>query len=192
MRSKPWHSTDCDLRRSARQPAHFVRFYEAHVNGVRAFLTRRTFDVEVAHDLTAEAFAQAFQSRRRFRGTTDAEAAAWLYSIARHLLSGYVRSGLVERKATERLGISVPELTDADYERVVELAGIADLRAVVAEAFERLQPDQREAVRLRVVDELSYAEVAAQLGISEPTARARVSRGLRQLAAGPRIREMTT
>ena len=34
---------------------------------------------------------------------------------------------------------------------------------------------------MRVVDDLPYEEVARRLGVSEPTARARVSRGLRAL-----------
>jgi RNA polymerase sigma-70 factor (ECF subfamily) len=37
-------------------------------------------------------------------------------------------------------------------------------------------------VRLRVVEERSYGEVAADLGCTEPTARMRVSRGLRRIA----------
>ncbi|MFL5817897.1 MAG: RNA polymerase sigma factor [Conexibacter sp.] len=184
-----------DLRGAVRDPSAFAHFYDAHADGVLTFLARRTFDVEAARDLMAETFAQAYRSRRRFRGESDAEAAAWLYSIARHLLSGYVRSGIVERKATERLGIAVPQLEHDDYERVVQLAGLADVRAVVAEAFAGLPPDQREAVRLRVLDELSYVDVAARLSITEPTARARVSRGLRQLGsildALPNLREMT-
>jgi DNA-directed RNA polymerase specialized sigma24 family protein len=49
---------------------------------VLAFLARRTFDTEAARDLMAETFAQAYRSRTRFRGSSDAEAAAWLYSIA--------------------------------------------------------------------------------------------------------------
>ena len=192
MTPKPLES--CVLRRSVSEPELFARFYDEHVNGVIAFVARRTFDVEIARDLTAETFAQAFRGRRRFRGTTDAEAAAWLYAIARHLLSRYVRRGIVERKATERLGIAVPQLGEGDYERVVQLAGLEGVRAIVAGAFERLGPDQREAVRLRVVDELPYPEVAARLAISEPTARARVSRGLRQIASTldtvPRIGEL--
>jgi DNA-directed RNA polymerase specialized sigma24 family protein len=35
---------------------------------------------------------------------------------------------------------------------------------------------------LRIVEERSYEDVAAQMGVSEQTARARVSRGLRKLA----------
>jgi len=171
-----------DLRRSRSHPGAFERFYERHADGVLRFLARRTYEVEVARDLTAETFAQAFRSRRRFRGTTEEEAAAWLYAIARNLLSRYRRTGAVEHKATERLGIALSPLTEADHERVVQLAGLAELRTAVAAEFERLVPDQRDALRLRVVEELPYPEVAARLAISEPTARARVSRGLRQMA----------
>ena len=51
------------------------------------------------------------------------------------------------------------------------------------DALGALPADQRRAVELRVVEEeLSYAELASALDVSEPTARARVSRGLRALA----------
>jgi RNA polymerase sigma-70 factor (ECF subfamily) len=174
----------CDLARSVTDPRAFERVYDAYATRVLAFLARRTFDAEAARDLTAETFAQAYQGRRRFRGSTDDETAAWLYGIARNLLNRYIRTGVVERKAVERLGIRVPQLIEADYERIVQLAGLADLRAVIAAEFSRLRPDQQTAVHLRVVEELSYPEIAQRLAISEQTARARVSRGLRQLVAG--------
>jgi DNA-directed RNA polymerase specialized sigma24 family protein len=41
---------------------------------------------------------------------------------------------------------------------------------------------EREALRLRVVDELPGAAIAQRLGITDATARARVSLGLRGLA----------
>jgi RNA polymerase sigma factor (sigma-70 family) len=164
------------------QPSEFAAFYSAHSRRMLAFFARRTFDVEVARDLTAETFAVAFEHRRRYRGSSDGEAAAWLFAIARHQLSRYARTGKVCRKAVERLGIRIPEVSEDDHERIVELAGLAELRDRVAVAFSDLSGDQRDALRLRVIDELAYAEVAARLGVSEPTARARVSRGLRSLA----------
>jgi RNA polymerase sigma factor (sigma-70 family) len=164
------------------QTSDFPAFYSAHSRQVLAFFARRTFDVEVARDLTAETFAQAFEHRRRFRGSSDAEAGAWLFGIARHQLSRYARTGKVRRKAVERLGIRMPEISEDDHERIVELAGLADLRDRVAVAFADLSGNQRDALRLRVIDELAYPEVAARLGVSEQTARARVSRGLRSLA----------
>jgi RNA polymerase sigma factor (sigma-70 family) len=170
------------LRASARRPSAFSGVYDAQASALLAFFVRRTFDVEVARDLTAETFAEAFEHRKRFRGQTDAEAAAWLYGIARHQLGRYARKGVVERKAVERLGIDVPALSEDDHDRIVELAGLADVRRTVAEAFSSLPAQQREALRLRVIDEHAYPDVAATLGVSEQTARARVSRALRRIA----------
>lgn len=184
-----WHLSDdmastlsVSLRASARRPSVFSHVYDAQAPALLAFFVRRTFDVEVARDLTAETFAQAFEHRRRFRGRTDAEAEAWLYAIARHQLSRYARKGVVQRKAVERLGVQLPAVSGEEHERVVELAGLADLRRTVAEAFASLPPQQREALRLRVIDEHAYPHVAATLGVSEQTARARVSRALRRIA----------
>jgi RNA polymerase sigma factor (sigma-70 family) len=170
------------LRDSVTTRSAFSRVYEAKAQELLVFLVRRTFDVEVARDLTAETFAQAFEHRSRFRGRTDAEAEAWLYGIARHQLARYARRGVVHRKAIERLGIQVPQVSEEDHQRIIELAGLADLRKSVADAFSALPPDQREALRLRVVDEHAYPDVAATLGVSEETARARVSRALRRIA----------
>lgn len=161
--------------------SRFARVYEDMAEELLSFFVRRTFDVEVARDLMAETFAQAFEHRRRFRGRSDPELSAWLYSIARHQLAHYVRKGIVRRKALQRLGIDVPAMDDEEYHRIVELAGVASLRDTVANAFSALPPEQREALELRVINEHPYRVVAETLGISEDTARARVSRGLRRI-----------
>lgn len=170
------------LRVAQSEPSAFAELYREEAQGVLVFFVRRTFEVEVARDLTAETFAQAFEHRGRFRGATDEEASGWLYGIARHQLSRYARRGLVERRAVERLGIQVPDIADDDYERIVELAGLSELRERVAAVFSTLTADQRDALQLRVIEEQPYAYLAASLGVSEQTARARVSRALSRLA----------
>jgi RNA polymerase sigma factor (sigma-70 family) len=162
--------------------AGFTRLYELNAKKMLLFFTRRVYQPEIALDLTAETFAQAFLSRRRFRGQTDAEAQAWLYGIARHELGRYFRRGRAERRAIARLGVDVPALSDAELRRIEELAELDDMRAALAEGLARVSADQRAALKLRVVDERPYAEVARRLGISEQAARARVSRGLRALS----------
>ena len=59
----------------------------------------------------------------------------------------------------------------------------------LADAMAALPSEQRRAVELRVIDECGYADVALRLGVSEQTARARVSRGLRALALRLETRE---
>ena len=172
------------LQRSKTQAPAFDEFYDRHADGVLAFFARRTFDVEAARDLMAETFAQAFQHRRRFRGDSDEQAAGWLYSIARHQLSHYVRHGVARRKAIQRLGIRLPVIADDDYDRIVQLAGLQQVRERVADAYAMLDSNQQRALSLRVIDELPYPEVARLLSVTEATARARVSRALRALADG--------
>jgi RNA polymerase sigma factor (sigma-70 family) len=171
------------LRRSAREPEAFGRFYQEHVDALLAYLARRVYDIDIALDLTAESFAQAYLGRSRFRGRTDSEAAAWLYGIARRQLALYFRRSEVELRALRRLGLKAPRLDEQEETRLKELVELDDLRAAVRTELERLSVAQRDALRLRIVDELPYAEVALRLRISEQAARARVARGLKSLAA---------
>lgn len=159
----------------------FTDFYRDRSEALLVFFARRVCDAEVALDLTAETFARAYAGRATFRGGGDDEAGAWLYGIARNLLRDWYRRGRCERTALAKLGVAVPALDDAELARIEELAGLEPLRGAVAAALRTLSADQREALRLRVVEELSYDELAERLGLSEQTVRARVSRGLRAL-----------
>jgi RNA polymerase sigma-70 factor (ECF subfamily) len=145
-------------------------------------IARKTMDAGVAADLTAETFAQAYMHRQQFRGHTREEAVGWLYGIARHQVSHFVRRDRAEARALERLGMQRPQLTDAELERLEDLAGISDLRQRVASHLSDLSHEQQEALRLRVLEEQTYEQMADHLGINEQAVRARVSRGMRTLA----------
>ena len=170
------------LRSSVRRPEAFGDFFDAYFDGLLRYLTRRTCDAEAGLDLTAESFAQAYLGRHRFRGSTEGEAVAWLYRIAKRQLARYFKRGEAERRALRRLGLERPEL-DQETERQIErLAALDEVRATLNVQLNELSPARREALRLRVIDELPYREVARRLEISEAAARARVSRALRELA----------
>jgi RNA polymerase sigma factor (sigma-70 family) len=157
--------------------------YAQHHDGLLLYLARRTADAEVALDIWSETFAQAVAGQKRFRGTTEAEAAGWLYGIAKRQLALYFRRGHAERRAMERLGLERPP---ADQELLAEIGRRAQLdvlRRELSVALASLSEPVRCAVRLRVVEELPYEEVARSLSITEQAARARVSRGLSALAA---------
>jgi RNA polymerase sigma-70 factor (ECF subfamily) len=146
------------------------------------YVARKTMDACVAADLVAETFAQAYMHRAQFRGHTREEAVGWLYGIARHQVSHFVRRDRAEARALERLGIQRPHLSDAELERLEDLAGISDLRRRVASHLSDLSHEQQEALRLRILEEQSYEQMAQHLGINEQAVRARVSRGMRTLA----------
>lgn len=160
----------------------FVALYRRESELVLRFCARRVLDAETAVDLCAETFAQAFRGRGSFRGRSEEEARAWLLTIARRQVARYLKKGVLDRRARDALGLQTPQLQDGEAEEIEQRMGLAPLRAMLAEELARLGGDQREALRLRVVEERPYPEVATSLGVSEATARARVSRGLRALA----------
>jgi RNA polymerase sigma factor (sigma-70 family) len=168
---------------SSGRPDQFVALYDRVLPGLLAYFVRRTLDAQVAADLTAETLAEAYASRRRFRDRGQGSASAWLYTIASRKHARYLRRLRVEDAARRRLGMERIELGPDDVERIEALIDFERVGREVRDAFDALRTDQREALRLRVIEGRSYRETAAELGCSEDTARARVSRGLKRLAA---------
>jgi RNA polymerase sigma factor (sigma-70 family) len=162
-------------------PEGFVPFYRDEAEAVLMFLTRRTLDGEVALELTAETFAQAWLGWPRVRTDSREEMRAWLFTIARRQLGRYLRRGQAQQSALRRLGLSTPVAHEDDLAAIEEAAGVESVRADLAVELQQLSADQRDALQLRVIEEMPYDEVAGRLGISEPTARARVSRALRSM-----------
>jgi RNA polymerase sigma factor (sigma-70 family) len=173
--------TDAELiAASQSDPAAFRELYDRWAEHLLAYFYRRVFDAEVAADLLAETFAVAYERRGRFRDVGK-PGASWLYGIAAKELSHWFRRQAVEKRAVRRLGIDVPRLDDESIVRIEALADAAQHREALADAMAQMTGREREAVELRVVDELAYAEIAARLDCTENTARQRVHRGLARL-----------
>jgi RNA polymerase sigma factor (sigma-70 family) len=175
--------TDGELLRAAdRDPHAFRLLYERWAKPLLAFCCRRTCDAEASLDLVAETFAIAYQKRHRYRdrGRT---VGAWLYGIAGRELAAYRRRQRVELRACRRLAVAVPPLDDTSIERIEELVDAAQWRAALGGALAQLTSAERDAIRLRGIQQLDYATVATRLRCSEQAARARVHRGFARLAA---------
>ena len=87
--------------------------------------------------------------------------------------SAAVHAGVLERPMLDQESdAAITALIDADH-----------YRDTLAVALKQLPDGLRDAVALRVIDELSYEAVAARLGCSPAAARTRVHRGLARLNA---------
>lgn len=177
---QPPQRSDENLLRSGRT-ADFAVVYRRHVEAVWSFCRSRS-SAEDAADLTSEVFAQALLSRRRFRGRGRDSARPWLLGIARNLLRHHARHNAVAERARHRIGLdptTAPDDVEAAVVRRLDLPAEAQ-RA--NEAIAQLPPTLADAVRLRILEERPYDQVARELGCSPAAARVRVSRGLQQLA----------
>ena len=156
----------------------FEVFYRRWLAPVMSYHLRATGSRELALDLTGETFAAVVVSVASFdreRGT----ASGWLFSIARHKLQDSLRRARVEASARSLLGWEQVAITHEDLERVDELASEGD--GMLAALLQELPADQREALHQRVVEERSYAAIAAEMRCSQMVVRQRVHRALRYL-----------
>jgi RNA polymerase sigma factor (sigma-70 family) len=165
------------------EPEGFAHFYARTYPALLRYLARRTQDAQVAIELTAETYAKAFEKRERFRGSTTQEAAGWVWAIAHNELRMYWRTRAVELAALERTQLPRPEPDDAELARIDDLLAAERERGPLREALEKLPADQQDVIQMHVIEEREHAEIAAELGVSTDVVRARLSRGLRRLAA---------
>jgi RNA polymerase sigma-70 factor, ECF subfamily len=150
-----------------------VRLYQRRVYGVALRIVRAH---DVADDVTQEAFLRAWRSLDRFE--LGRPFGPWVCRIAANLAVNHVRSprareeGLPDGHAETRTSAPGPlgALLDAEGATVLE------------QAMGQLPQEQRAVLVLRVVEELSYAEIAETLGISPGTVMSRLFRARERLA----------
>jgi RNA polymerase sigma factor (sigma-70 family) len=161
-------------------PHAFSAFYRRHLRLVLGTLARDTGDREIAADLTAEVFAAVMVAAGRYKPHHET-ATAWLLAIARNVLGHSRRRGRADDRARRRIGMGSLEFHDADLERVEAL--LDDGSDAVSILVGQLPAPERSALLARIVDERSYADIAAESQCSETVVRKRVSRGLARLRA---------
>jgi RNA polymerase sigma factor (sigma-70 family) len=157
--------------------AGFERLVREHSASVLTFARRLCGNA--AEDVMQEVFVQALRSLREFgdEDIADLRTLPWLLTITRNTSYSHHRS------ATRR-----PSVVGDVSSTVPDRANGPDSVAIAAESFRELEQalglltsEQREAIVLRHVLDLSSRDAAAVLQISENTLKSHLSRGLRLL-----------
>jgi RNA polymerase sigma factor (sigma-70 family) len=152
--------------------------YREHVDAIYAFLSY-SVGRETAEDLTAATFERVVRSWGRFDATRAGER-TWIFAIARNLLADHLRS------QKHRSGPSLDErplILDSVASDVDPLRHTVEVEAI-AGWLDRLRPREREVVALRYCADLSVAEIARCLHLTEANVHQICSRALRRLRAG--------
>jgi len=157
------------------------RLYKRYANSLLRYFQRRVADPELATDLMADTFATVLEQRQRYRGTSEQELSGWVWRIGQSTLREHEERGRTRARGASRVGRERRQLTDSEIERIEDDAMSERLREAVRRCLDRLPAEQREAVRLRVVEGLTYAEVSERLGIGVATTRVQVMRGVQKL-----------
>jgi RNA polymerase sigma-70 factor (ECF subfamily) len=179
-RSKEAAADDAALVQAAQQGyqaafTEIVRRYQRRIYRVAYGLTRSHEDSD---DLAQEAFVRAWKALDRFR--VGEPLFPWLARIVTNLAYSLFRH---RRRRPET---SIEPLVDAGMQWGTDddpAAHAADRErtAHLAEAFEELSEDHRAILVLRVVEGLSYDEIAKTLEVAPGTVMSRLSRARAEL-----------
>ncbi|MEX0779359.1 MAG: RNA polymerase sigma factor [Balneolales bacterium] len=137
-----------------------------------AYLAGSRIDPE---DILQETFLKACRNLDRFKGNSGLY--TWLFSIGRNLCIDEFRKQK-RAKVISHLPIEGFELKSDHYTSELEKEEVLLVRKAIAQLPEKL----RELVVLKAIDEMSYTEVSAVLGVNEQTLKSRMFRA-RQLLA---------
>jgi RNA polymerase sigma-70 factor (ECF subfamily) len=153
-----------------------------HLEAIRRFAQSLTRNAADADDLVQETFIRAMRGWHTFR--PDSHPRAWLFMICRNIFLRLQR----RRRATLAIEDDDPDVTSAIASRArathVEQANMLDsldVRPAVQGAIGDLREPYRTAVALVDLENRSYEEAAAALGVTTGTMKTRVHRARRLL-----------
>jgi len=185
----------------ARDEAAFNELVVLYERRVFALVFRMLGRREEAEDLAQEVFVQVFKAIDQFRG--DSKLSTWIYRIAVNLCKN--RTKYLSRRhvgetddvdaMAERAPLSAAKgVSVGDISRPDELVEGMQLEVIVKRAISQIEPDFREVLILRDVEDMTYEEIAALTGLPDGTVKSRIHRarlvlrGLVEKAIGEKIK----
>ncbi len=144
---------------------------------------RMTGNAEDAADLTQDVFVKVWKHLGSFQ--FDSSFSTWLYRLATNCCLDFLRSQ--KRKPTISLVVENEE--DGEQTIDIEADGPTPEEQVISReereellwAMNQLDDEQRQILTLRVVNDLSYTDIAEILNIKEGTVKSRLSRARENL-----------
>jgi RNA polymerase sigma-70 factor (ECF subfamily) len=154
----------------------FGEFYQLHLNEIYRYIFFRVNDHNEAEDLTAKAFLEAWESLTSTRrGEKIKNIRAWIYRIARNKVTDYQRT----RKPQEPIDDNPDKKLQSDWlERELDDLFIS---RKLAQGVRQLQANYQEVIILRFINQMSHAEAAEIMNITESHVRVLQYRALHKM-----------
>lgn len=166
--------------------AAFEVLYERHKSSLYGFIQRIVQDPAIAEDIFQEVFIRIINSSSKFR--MKSKFTTWAYTIARNLCIDHIRkwkrtdskhiiSSLPDEESREPLIERIPSISLSPEERTSS----NEIKTLINEALDRLNPDQREVFLMREDMGLPFDEIAKICSCSVGTVKSRMRYALENM-----------
>ncbi|HXX95251.1 MAG TPA: sigma-70 family RNA polymerase sigma factor [Planctomycetota bacterium] len=166
---------------SGGSPVEFEELVRPHVDALYRTALRMTGEGASAEDLVQDCFLKAWKNLDRFERGTNFK--AWIFTILTNsYINDYRRRSRAPAMVTDfaesepAAGLEVPPLTAQDVGRLGERLGDR-----AKKALEKVPGEFRIVFLLSTIEEMSYRDIAAMLGIPIGTVMSRLFRARRML-----------
>jgi len=173
------------IRRASEDPAVFAALYEEYYPQIFGYILKRTANVELAQDLTAETFFKALRKLWQFRWR-NVPFSAWLYRIATNEINQYFRRG-------KHTPASLDELLRQGFEPRTDMSPEVEMMETqdelerhqeylfCQETLIRLDIKYQEVIALRFFEKKQIREISMILGKPEGTIKSLLHRGIEKM-----------
>ncbi len=132
-----------------------------------------------AQDLAQEAFVRVWKSLPSFQ--FSAQFSTWLYRLTTNICIDFLRA----QKKHRQISLTIAEEEQWDLEdpspQPEDLVLAQDARETLTRAMDSLDPEERQILLLRSVNDCSYQQIGDIMGLREGTVKSRLSRAREQL-----------
>ena len=155
----------------------FRRIYDDNYHLLIQVIMHIVYNIEIAEDLTQEAFERFYVKNMTFPSEDDAR--YWLLRVSKNLALNHIRRNKREVEMVEKVR-HIPSAAVETHDGA-EAAVEAENRREVRAAIEALPENLRMVIQLKEYSGLDYRSIAKVLGISETNVKVRVHRARKKL-----------
>jgi RNA polymerase sigma factor (sigma-70 family) len=160
---------------------HFRLLFERFYDRIYRFLRRKGLSTEDCADLTQDVFFSIYKELESLRDISLFE--HWMYKIAVNIYRAHIERRMAQKRSGQTISLEGEEsyanelnkraLYNTDrYIDAMKITLEKERMEKFCEAMRQLPEQMRRCAQLRIIDELSYQEIASTMGISVNTVKA--------------------
>ena len=151
----------------------FETLFKQNFVAVTAYCNKYVRDTEEAKDLAHRAFMKVWEKREAVPEGSNVKALT--YRIAHNLSINYIRD---HKKFCDEEELQTVESENSDADNDIK---VAELEAAVIDTINHMPEKSKKVFLMSRYDQLSYNDIAGQLGVSIKTVEAHISAALKLL-----------
>ena len=155
--------------------AAFAEIYKRYAKSLADFTASKLFNLEDAQDIIHDIFVKLWEERKQLHITSNLK--TYLFTITRHRIIDKIRRNITR----EEYAVMLQSLANAHQPNVEQQIAAKELQQTIENSLNELSPKVKQIYQLSREENLSIAEIAENLQLSEQTVKNQLSTALSHL-----------